>query len=449
MSMKKAAIAVAIVGLVGVGIATNLWWRQPAVPEVNVEEVVVRDLEATVSGSGAIRPAREVDISSNVMGRVTRLAVEEGEEVAQEQFLLEVDPQRLRSQVDQMQASLEAARTQLQQTQETLEYLRGVLDRREGEWRQGLIPREGYEAALQDVEQAERTVEMRRADIVRLQAQLEQARYDLTQVIIDSPIHGIITRLNIDEGENVVTGTMNNPGTVLLTIADLSVIEAEIEVDETDVVHVAIGQPATVRVDAFPDHDYRAVVTEVGKSPIQAAASAGTQAINFKVVVRITEEVPGARPGLSCTADIVTATRERVPSVPIQALILREMQVEEGKIVRGWDGAGGADDDGDAVPEPVSPSVPADLYDPDDVDEDGNVELEGAFVLRDGRAVFMPIDIGIAGERHFEVLAGVEPGERIILGPFDVIRTLRDGDRVREREEDEEEELLPGRGQEA
>lgn len=451
MSMKKIVIGLAIVGVAGAGVAANLWWRQPEAPEVQVEKVALRDLEASVSGSGAIRPAREVDISSNVMGRVTRMEVQEGEEVERGRFLLEVDPQRLRSQVDQMGASLESARTQLQQTRQTLEYLRGVLDRREGEWRQGLIPRERYEAALQDVQQAERTVEMRRADIARLEAQLEQARYDLTQVIIESPIDGIVTRLNIEEGENVVTGTMNNPGTVLLTIADLSVIEAEIEVDETDVVHVEVGQPATVRVDAFPDRHYRAVVTEVGKSPIQATATAGNQAINFKVVVRITEDVPGARPGLSCTADIITATREQVPSVPIQALILREVEVQDGKIVRdreGWNTPAG-DSAGEGVAGPVATAVPEGLYDPADVDEEGNVELEGAFVLRDRRAVFMPIDIGIAGERHFEVVAGVEPGDRIIIGPFDVIRTLRDGDRVEERGDSGDDEDLPGPGEQA
>ncbi len=411
MPVKKILIALVIVTLAGGGIAANIWWKEPDAPEVQVEAAEFRDLTATVSGSGAIRPAREVDISSNVMGRVTRLAVDEGEVVAAGDFLLEVDPQRLQSTVDQMEASRESSRTQVQLAQEDLQYARQVLDRREGLFQQDLLSRELYEEAVQNVARAERTLEIRNQDVLRIEAQLAQSLYDLTQVIIDAPMDGIITKLNIEEGENVVTGTMNNAGTVLLTIADLSIVELEIEVDETDIVHVELDQLATVRIDAFPDDEFAAVVTEVGKSPIAAAAN---QAINFKVVVRLTDTVPGARPGLSGTADIVTATRENVLSVPIQALILREVQVaDEGELIR-----------------EVDPLALDDLNGPLEQEEGEMVEMEGAFVVRDGRAVFMPIDIGIAGERHFEALDGAEENDQIIIGPFEVIRTLVDGERV-------------------
>ena len=337
-------------------------------------------------------------------------------------FLLEVDPQRLQSTVDQMEASRQSALTQVQLAQEDLQYARQVLDRREGLFQQDLLSKELYDDAVQNVARAERTVEMRDQEVLRIEAQLEQSRYDLTQVIIEAPMNGIITRLNIEEGENVVTGTMNNAGTVLLTIADLSVVELEIEVDETDIVHVELGQAATVRIDAFPDAEFAAIVTEVGKSPISAAAN---QAINFKVVVRLTDTVPGARPGLSGTADIVTATRERVLSVPIQALILREVRIDEkGEIIR-----------------EVDPMSLMDLDAPLEAEEGESVEKEGAFVLRDGRAVFMPIEIGIAGERHFEVLSGVGEGDEIVIGPFDVIRTLVDGEPVGRQDEN-----APGAG---
>jgi len=417
MPVKKILIALVIVALAGAGIAANIWWKEPDAPEVQVEAAEFRDLTATVSGSGAIRPAREVDISSNVMGRVTRLAVEEGEVVAAGDFLLEVDPQRLQSTVDQMEASRESSRTQVRLAQEDLQYARQVLDRREGLFQQDLLSRELYEEAVQNVARAERTLEIRNQDVLRIEAQLEQSLYDLTQVIIDAPMDGIITKLNIEEGENVVTGTMNNAGTVLLTVADLSIVELEIEVDETDIVHVELDQLATVRIDAFPDDEFAAVVTEVGKSPIAAAAN---QAINFKVVVRLTDTVPGARPGLSGTADIVTAMRENVLSVPIQALILREVQV---------------DDEGEIIRE-VDPLALDDLNGPLEQEEGETVEMEGAFVVRDGRAVFMPIDIGIAGERHFEALDGAEENDQIIIGPFEVIRTLVDGERVTTQDED-------------
>ena len=421
MSAKKIIIGIAVIALASAGVAANIWWREPAAPEVEIEEAALRDLTATVSGSGAIRPAREVDISSNVMGRVTRLAVEEGDIVEAGDFLLEVDPQRLQSTVDQMEASLESSRTQVRLAEEDLKYARQVLDRREGLYRQDLLSQELYDQAVQDVQRAERTHEIRNQDVVRIEAQLEQSRYDLTQVIIDAPMNGIITKLNIEQGENVVTGTMNNAGTILLTIADLSVVEAEIEVDETDIVHVELGQSATVRIDAFPEVEYDAVVTEVAKSPIGGAGLGGasTQAINFKVVVRLTETVEGARPGLSGTADIVTATREQVLAVPIQALILREVRIDEnGDIIR----------EADPFAFDSLESIPAETN--GTASEGELVEREGAFVLRDGRALFMPIRIGIAGERHFEALEGVEEGDRIIIGPFEVIRTLIDGERV-------------------
>ena len=277
---------------------------------------------------------------------------------------------------------------------------------------------------------AERTQEVRKQDVApRIEAQLAQSRYDLTQVTIDAPMDGIITKLNIETGENVVTGTMNNAGTVLLTIADLSTVEAEIEVDETDIVFAEVGQPSTVRIDAFPDQEFEAIVTEVGKSPIGSTGlgSAGNQAINFKVVVRLTRSVGGARPGLSGTADIVTATRQQVLAVPIQALILREVRIDKNaEIIREDDlfmGFG---------PEANGPAGGTSH----DRDEGETVEMEGAYVLRDGRAVFVPIKIGIAGERYFEVLDGAGEDDEIITGPFEVIRTPVDGEPVQRESDD-------------
>lgn len=466
--MKKFLIGIVVIAVAGAGIAANLYWKEPAAPEVATEAVELRDLTATVSGSGAIQPAREVNISSQVMGRTTRLEVIEGQVVNRGDLLIEIDPRRLTSQVDQMQANLQSASTQVRLAEESLVFARQQLDRREGLYQQELISYELYEQALQETQRAERTLETRRIDVTRLEAALAQAEIDLSQVIISSPIDGIITRLNIEEGENVMTGTMNNPGTVIMTIADLSILEAEIEVDETDIVSVEMGQKAAVSIDAFPDVEFAAVVTEVGKSPINAQAAASGQAINFKVVVRLNDTVPGARPGLSCTSDIVTAEREEVLAVPIQALILREVELDEnGEVVREWEdllaiGMEGSSDSGESdetptTTAPATPVPPASATGSNGADgadgssnpssstsansdaENEKVEVEGAFILRDGRAIFVPIEIGIAGERHFQVLSGVEEGDKVITGPFDIIRTLLDGDRVGERDTDGEE----------
>ena len=411
---KRILIGTAIVVIVAAGVIANRNRGAQAV-KVQVQPVARRDLAAVVSGSGKIRPFKEVDISSNVMGQIVDLVVVEGQEVHEGDLLLRIDPVRYESAVDQVRASITQAEENLQLARQNLHYARDVLDRREGLYKQDLLSKEAYDEAVQAVLREERNVRMREQDVARLRAQLQQSEHDLRMVQMTAPISGVITRLNVEEGETAITGTMNNPGTVLMTIADLSVIEAEIEIDETDIVDVEVGQPAEVRIDAFPDRVFPATVTEVGKSPITGGlgASQGNQAINFKVVVRLLESVPGARPGLSCTADITTATREQVLAVPIQALILREVQLDEqGDLV-----------ERDPLQELLSETAGG-------TDADRLQELEGAFVVRDGTAVFVPIEVGIAGERHFEVLSGLQEGEQVIVGPFSVIRTLKTGDRV-------------------
>ncbi len=415
--LKKILIGVVAALIVTAGVYANLGRTAKAI-EVQTENVKRRDLTATVSGSGKIRPFKEVDISSNVSGRVVQLSVLEGQDVSAGQFLLRIDPVRYRSAVEQVEASMQSAETNTELARQNLAYARDVLDRREGLYQQDLLAEEAYLEALQAVRREEQNLQMRETDIERLRAQLKQSEHDLSQVAFRSPIDGVITKLNIEEGETAITGTMNNPGTVLLTVADLSFVEAEIEIDETDIVDVELGQQAEVRIDAFPDSVFSASVIEVGRSPINSAqATSSTQAINFKVVVRVLEAVPGARPGLSCTADIVTATRDEALAVPIQSLILREVELDEnGQIVQRDPLAellaevenGGGDDDAEQELQ----------------------ELEGAFLVRDDKAEFVPVKIGVAGERYFEVLSGIAEGDEVVVGPFDVIRTLQSGERV-------------------
>jgi HlyD family secretion protein len=240
-------------------------------------------------------------------------------------------------------------------------------------------------------------------------------------VIISAPMDGIVTRRNIEEGETAVVGTMNNAGTVLLEIADMSVIEAEVEVDETDIPTVELGQAATVTIDAVPDRMFRGRVTEIGNSPVQAANNTGQrQATTFKVVITLDEEVPDVRPGFTCTAEITTATRKDVVSVPIQALTVREMLFDSaGKMVREQPRRRGS---------AVEPTVSASTEPPPGHKRE---ETEGVFVLREGKAVFTPVTIGIAGEQYFEVVEGLKAGDQVIIGPFASVRELSDGQQVR------------------
>jgi HlyD family secretion protein len=380
------------------------------------------------------------------MGRVTRLDVQEGERVRAGQFLLEIDPQSLAGQLQRGEAGVAAARSLLQQAKTavdqartTLGLARQQLTRQDELWQRGLTTRESLEQAQGDVavreaelKAREQEVQTREEQIKQEQASLATTRYNLSQVTISSPMDGIVTRRNIEEGENVMVGTMNNAGTVLLTIADMSVVEAEVEVDETDIPSVALGQEAEISIDAVPDRTFRGRVTEIGNSPIQAStADASTpRATNFKVVITLDEEVPNVRPGFSCTADITTSTRQGVVSVPIQAVTVREMRYDE---------------TGTLVHEPPPPRLsrlqmfrrdPAEPAPTPPEPPPGHTrrETEGVFVLMDGRAVLVPIEVGIAGERFFEVLSGVIENDQVITGPFSTVRTLADGSEVRLQE---------------
>lgn len=435
MNRKKLVIGVLIVVVLGAVAYANLNFKRTTGIEVNVEKIALRDLEAIVSASGKIRPQRSVNVSAETMGKVVGLAVNEGDTVTAGQFLLQIDPRNLQTQVNRTGASLAAARSQLAETRTSVENARtnlkvaqDNLERQRELFKVGLTPRETMDRAESDVRlrqsdlaQREQSVITQETRIKQEEANVENAQFDLNKVRLVSPINGIVTRRNIEEGETVVVGTMNNAGTVLLTIADLSVIETEVEVDETDIPFIQLGQPAKITIDAFPDKTFTGKVTEVGNSAIQATgAAAATRATNFKVVVTLEGTVPDVRPGFTCTAVITTATRQKVVAVPIQATTVREMVVNaDGSLVRET-----------PAPEGQAPArrvtAPAEL-------QPGQTrkEIEGAFVITDGRAVFTPIKVGIAGEKYFEVVTGLKEGDEVITGPFTSVRSLKDGDAVK------------------
>ena len=429
----KAALVVAILTVGGALVYVNLTFERATGPEVEVEAVERHSLEAVVSASGKIEPKLSVDISASTMGRVTRLAFSEGDQVVSGQFLLEIDPETLRAAVDRGEAGLQASRSTQRQAQVSvasarvnLQLAKDNLERQENLWELRLISRETYELAASDVTLRETELEAREVDVAtqsqrirQEEASLQSARYDLTKVTITAPIAGVVTRRTIEEGETVVIGTMNNQGTVLATIADLSVIEAEVEVDETDIPSVRLGQTAEVTIDALPDRVFTGLVTEIGNSPIQTPPNAGPQATTFKVVVTLQDEIPDVRPGFTCTADITTAVRPDSLGIPIQATTIRTVVVgADGEVVRADPGV---------RRRGVEPAVSAAELPAGGSEE----ELEGVFVARQGHAVFVPVETGIAGERYFEALTGVSEGDLVITGPFSEVRNLEDGDAIR------------------
>ena len=438
---KKAVFGIVVVLLLAAaGGGAFFWSRRDRGPEVAADVIRVRDLESIVSASGKVQPKRQVNISANTMGRVTRVAVEEGQRVKTGQFLLEIDPRSLEGQLQRGEASVAVAessllqgRTSVEQARATLDLARQTLARQEELWKEGLTTRESLERAQNDLTVRQAELRAREQDIQTRQEQIKQeraslatTRYNMNQVIISSPMDGLVTRRNIEEGETAVVGTMNNAGTVLMVIADMSVIEAEVEVDETDIPNVQLGQTAKVTIDAVPNREFKGRVTEIGNSPTQNTTTQNTgqrQATTFKVVVTIDDEVPDIRPGFTCTAEITTATRTSVVAVPIQSLTVREMLFDQR---------------GTLVHEPPPPPKSPFSRDPVTAPPPGEPpagysrkESEGVFVLRADRAVFTPVKSGIAGEQYFEVLSGLSAGDQVITGPFASVRELADGQTVR------------------
>ncbi len=431
---KKIVIGLVIVLVLGGITYANFAFKKTEGLSVTTEAIQKRRLEALVSASGKIQPKRDVNISADTMGRVTDLAVNEGDRVTKGQFLLQIDPRNLKTAVTRTEASLAAARSQAEQLRLALDTARLALKQAEDNYRRQQDLWKGGLTTRETMERSENELKTRQADLrsqeqnVRTQqlrmdqesATAESARFDLSKVRIESPIAGIITRRNIEEGETVVIGTMNNAGTVLLTVADMSVIQAEVDVDETDIPTLQLGQPAKITIDAMPGQTFTGKVTEIGNSPIQAAGGASAQATNFKVVVTLDKEIAEVRPGFTCTAEITTATRDGAVSVPIQAATVREMIVDEkGDIVRSPD----ADKQRRRPPTTGTGSVQAAELKPGQARK----EIEGVFIVKDGKALFVPVKTGVAGDKYFEVLDGLKDGDVVITGPFSSVRELADG----------------------
>jgi HlyD family secretion protein len=422
MSRKNVLIVIGVVLLGAAVVGANFYFKKDKGLTVTTDLIKARDLEAVVSASGKVQPKRLVKISAETSGRVVDLAVNEGDRIKKGQFLLQIDPKSLRSRVesgsaalraaaqslDQMRQSIETARVQLQQAQQNLARQRNL-------WAQQLTTREALDKAENELKSAESAVQEREKQmhpqesrIAQERAGLDSARYDLSKVRIESTIDGIVTRRNVQEGETAVIGTMNNAGTVLLELADMSVIQAEVEVDETNIPHVQLGQRAKITIDAIPDKSFKGHVSEIGNSPIQAS--------------------PDARPGFTCTADVTTATRKEVVSVPIPAVAVRELVFDaNGQVVKEPRNDKRRRPGGGSSGSSVEPVASAAELKPGQTRK----EVEGVFVVRSGRAEFVPIKMGIAGDKYFEVLTGVAAGDQVITGPYNSVRGMADGDLVK------------------
>jgi len=396
---RKHWLLIAVAVIVVVLVLVNMRARRERGLSVQVEEVEQRDISMVISASGSIRPKRQVDVSASSIGKVTRVAVEEGQWVEKGQFLMQIDPIQLESVVLQIEALLEAARSNERQAYAQLKKVKNDLERTLKLYDQGWRTDQEVDAARASHDIAAANHEAAKHQIAQQEANLKSARHNLEEVKIEAAMDGIITRLNVEEGESAIMGTTNIPGTVLMTIADLSTIETEVEVDETEVVHIKLGDLAKVTLDAFPDTSYVGIVTEIGNSPILSTSATGQQGVDFKVVVTITDTIPNVRPGLSADTEITVAERKDVPSIPIQSLTVRRKK--------------------DLKENEQADSTATDP-------EEGNKEIEGVFVVEGGRAHFRAVEVGISSQKYFEVVLGLEVGDKVVSGNYKAIRDLRD-----------------------
>jgi len=378
---------------------------------VAVQTAVVErgDLQAKVTANGKVQAQRKVDISATIPGQITQLAVREGDAVKKGQLLLQIDAANPRAAARSSEFSMQALLKELDSARFSEEQARADAERAEENFRAEILPA----AELQRWRTAASTAQ---AALVGAEHRVEQARAflegmrdTLAKTTVRSPIDGIVTARRVEEGEVAVIGVQNSPGTVLLTISDMSVVETEMEVDETSIPTVAVGQDALIRIDAYPNRTFHGVVTEVGSSPLLATSSQ-TEAIKFKVKIQIKDPPAGIKPGLSVQADILTGFRGQALAIPIQALLLREIERKPGD-------------------KPV-PGAPRDE--------------EGVYVVESGKVRFQKVKTGLLGELSLEVLDGLKGGETIVTGPFRELRSLEPGGAVR-AEKPGESASSPGR----
>ncbi len=478
---KKVLIIIGVIVVVGIVVVTSVASnRSGRGTLVQTDDVSLTELLVSkVTASGEIKPKEFVELQAEITGLITELLVDEGDLVEKGDVLLRIDPKQLELQkiaeeanyeisrseatnqlaqirvqeriVDRDASAVKKAEADLTKARSNHSIARRSYDRKEKMAEDRLLSRDAFDAVRNDLIAAENALSSAEIALEQSQAQLavskvvldqEKVRYqntlqridqtkanldrrkdDFSKTVIRSPLTGVITQMNIEVGERAVPGTLNNPSATLMIIADLSVIEAEVEVDETDIVNVTLGQLAAVNVDALPDQPLEGRVTEVGSSAIQTAGS-GQEAKDFKVVIQLEDPPISLRPGLSCTADITTAEREQVLTIPIQALTIREFALDEsGQLIR-----------------EKSDSERGRSKKSDKESKVKKEEIQGVFkVVDDKEVLFVSVETGITGETEIEVGRSLSEGDKIVSGSYKALRSLKDGDRIRVDEEKEEE----------
>ncbi len=464
----KILLAIVVLALIAGGVYASVQYQKRGVVTVQTGRVVTEDLASVVTASGEIKPKNYINIGANQQGELTAILVKEGDHVQKGQLLAEIENTQSAADVQAQKAALSSAEADsaaseaavkasddnISSLEASVGRTKADLDKATVDFRRGeqlfgakLIAKQDYDQRKAAVDAAKAAVDEAEAHVVQARAQRAQAfaqaasaqkhvaqsqaglaRFDdvLKQHNSYAPIAGIVTNLPVRQGETVVPGVQNSSASTIMTIADMSLITAEVKVDETDIVNVKLDQPAEVTIDAIPNKIFKGHVTEIGNTAIVrstgVAASQSTtssqEAKDFKVVIAIDNPPDDIRPGLSCTGKITTATRSNVLAIPIQALTVRERGDLEKKKK---DGSSNATDAAHAAenPDPVKEKAMKE-------------EIQGVFLITpDGKALFQKVETGITGATDIEVTSGLKSGQEIVTGTYQVIRTLRNETRIK------------------
>jgi HlyD family secretion protein len=406
-----AAVGVAVLVIAGL-VAFRTYRQKNRATEVRLEQVSRRDLVSSVTASGKIEAKTSVDISADITGRIIDIAVREGDLVKKGQFLLQIDPAQYQAAVARAQGVVASTEAVLVQTRATRDQAQRAWSRARQLTQLGdnLIAPETAEQAQTAYDVAEANYQSTKAQLEQSRASLQEAKDNLAKTRLTAPIAGRVVRLAVEEGEVAVPGTFSRETGLLMTIADLSVILAKVQVDETDVVRLKQADSVEVTIDAYRDTTFWGDVSEISHSakltPTETASGSTDRAVDFDVEITLRKPPPDIRPDLSCTARIITDTRDRALSVPIIALTVRDHE----KVPNETEGA------------PMTDTLRARFK---------KREAEGVFVVRNGVATFRPVKTGVAGEEFFEIVDGLREGETIVAGTYQAIRDLKDGAKVR------------------
>jgi HlyD family secretion protein len=468
--MKKVVIATGVLVVAGIAAAAIFLPERKSGLEVYVSKVAAGEILSVVSASGEIQPRTKVNISSNVFGQIVSIPVKEGESVHRGDVLVRIDPTRYGSEVQSLEASLRMAHVAIEQEQNRNETLGLQLHRAEELKAHGVLPEESYEQTRLAYDSSSIQLKSLRESLSQAEAALQKAKDDLAKTILYAPMDGKVTALNTEVGEQVIVGTTNIPGSVLMVISDMSEVLAEVDVDETEVVKVRIGQPSKVTVDAVEKHDYRGRVAEIRNSARKK------QDVNvFGVKVQIEDPDERLRPGMSARAKIEIEKREGALRVPIQAVVEKTEKVlaEEIAKAEGKEGNRRTDAHPASVVPPSAPNPASGAGTPgrtapaagngrggdppatavagaasvgksaapnrgaEERKKDGDETVELVYVLRDGKARAVPVKTGLTDESNIEILSGPKDGELVITGPYRTLRGLKHGDKAREKKEEE------------